>query len=220
MTISIDNDYQGIPQAEAAKKLATVKRSIETTIRSIGTKGLEVGRTLNEVLASGLAVAAADEVEGNEREWNVDGRTTAVGDFVKTIEGLTTTRANELQLQALRHDEAIDAGHDMSKVAASAFKYVPADTSTDDFVALLDSMKADEDVSKLTSAAVTKAGREAGIIAPPNAGGGSGDDAFLKAMNAATAALTAAISDGRELSKNDKTVLSAIIDRASAMLKA
>lgn len=212
-TVSVVS-FKGIPQAEARKELNKYTRRIKAAVKAIGNKSESIGRELNDIKASGLAVAAADDIEGSEREWSVDGRTTAVSAYIDTIDGLTRTAAFKYMQTAQRNGELVDAGIDPTPFADSAFRSVSVDTKADAFVDVVKGMLAADDPT-ITAAAFTAAGREAGIVPPAKAGGGGSQ--LMKASNAMLQQLKKATADDVKLTKVEATLLKRIVKGIEAL---
>ena len=218
-TLTLETDYHGIGQDEAAADLNRVSKSIKRSLDTMSGKRSDIGRLLNTVRNSGMAMAAAFDIDSDERDWSdiaedgKDGRSTAVSKYIDGIDGLTRQRANEYMQAAQRQDELSEAGIDTGQFVDSTFKHIKSGTDAAAFVAVVEELLADESLSKVTAAAFTAAGREAGIVAPANVGGGG--DPMLKAANALLKAIVKA--EGK-VTATQKRSLKNVIAAAEALI--
>ena len=208
----------GMSQQEAKKLLTKAAGRIRTAVKGIDSRALVIGRELNVIKASGLAVAAytaiGDADSKKQRDFSVDGRHTAVGRFIaeKLGKSLSKQTAFKYMATAERSDQLTAAGIDVSQFSDSTFRSVVKDTTAADFVAVVETMLEAEE-PKLEAADFTAAGREAGIVKPANVGGGGSP--LLKAANAMLQALKA---DDIELSKTEAKLLKSIAKRIGVVV--
>ena len=202
-TNGIASDYTGITQEEASKALGKVRTTIVRKLESIGSHSHDIGVLLLDVRESGLAVAALSDIDSAERDWSPDGRQTAMSSFRAEC-GLAKTVGDNLVRWALRTRQLSENGVDAGKTVESTFRDIPADLPEAEFVALVESIIADDDVTRITANVVKDAARntlresgdKAGDAILPPARGSSNDDAdpLQDALNRALVAMKKADS--------------------------
>ena len=126
-------DYNGIAQDEANAMLDIQREAIVSWNEDIGTNKVRIGRTLNGIAANGLLIAAADDIDGKERDWSdaSDGRKTAVSTFAsEALPEVARGKISDWRKMARTFDGLEDDGIDTSGFAVSAF--LALDESADD----------------------------------------------------------------------------------------
>jgi len=214
-TAAIDqtlSSYRDVPQDEASKDLARLTTAIKRAANSRDKAEYTIGSTLNVIDSSGIAVAAAHSIDSKERDFSEDGRETAVSKYAAVaLKDLDRRRYSEHRAFALRIDQLDEAGISTTTFKPSTFNKVTPDTTAADFTSVVAAMIDDPETKKVTAAAFTAAGREAGIVKPATAGGGG--DPLQKALNAALVELKKAT----KLSKGQRTTLDAITKEAASL---
>jgi len=222
-TLTYRDETQETAAAALHQETLTI-RSLARTVRDADSKsataGLDIGRHLNLVADSGMAVAAANTLDGGKRDWT-DGRTTEVSAYIKVALSdakgnpiVNSARASEWRATARNIDGLTAGGVDITKVPTSAIKRIKSDAPLADVVTAVQAMVADADGEKVSVDAFKSAGIDAGIVRPPNNSGTVttvDPDPFATAISNAVKAIV----DAGKLSKAQREQVTGMVETAA-----
>ena len=226
---NIGKDYHSVPQDEASATLATVTQAIKRAIASGERTKRTIGQLLNAVVASDILIAAGNEA-GKDRSWSADARTTALSDYIKSV---NTSKDDASAWRKYADGEQARENVGISKPAAvSAYRDIAAGTSVDDIAAMLKDTfvsptLADGEKAPAMSRKTVAAGAASAGIGTPDAGNDTGGNAPVadselqttpaQERTAAVNTIKALHADGVMLSLTEVKILQAVIKEVTTL---
>ena len=230
--------YEGVAQDVALADLETIGSKVRNAGRALATKAMQIGRYLNDVDSSCMALAAYNEI--GARDFNSgegtakDGRKNAMSVFQATYlvdkKGnalLDPKRISEYRETARKFDGVEEAGVDATRVPLSTWKNVKGDADISvvaDVVAALladiDSAESDAKVgSNIPVDTFKAAGVDAGFVNTPNASGNKDISDVPAIVQALTGIQNALLGDDVKLANaGQRKQAQAVIDALTELL--
>lgn len=148
---------------EAGKWLDAIASGIDKSVRN---HKLAIGRKLNDVIDSGLAVAAMFETDERDYSADFDGRKTALSKFYTKC-GISQPDASKWAKFARNH-EGITANEDASTtgITEGTIRDIKADVSPQRVGEFIAGLQGNPDIPRVTAEVVRREGRVAGLVAP------------------------------------------------------